>query len=333
MEPIVSVVMSVYNEKIDWLKESIESILVQTFRAFEFIIICDNPHYNEGICLLKCYADKDSRIRLIFNEYNIGLTKSLNKGIKEARGKYIARMDADDYAFPERFEKQISFMESNPNIVASGTAAYMWRENECKRFHRKSNPKQLRSRIAFESPIYHPSAIFKRVIDGNLIQYNENFKYSQDYALWISLMKSYELSNIDEPLIKYRISRQQISTSKHEEQREYALKNQRNAIELYNLDISEVDLELILDLTRRTEMHHNENEIYDFIVRFMMKIKNRSDIDYGVVAEQWLLVYVNRIARSNNLFKCIGNYLKLCSTVGYFSFYSLLSLVSKYIKK
>ena len=108
--PKLSVVMSVYNEPTEWITQSIDSILNQTFRDFEFIIINDNPEREENESLLNSYSQKDKRIVVIKNEQNLGLTKSLNIGINEAKGDYIVRMDADDYSFPERFEKQVQFM-------------------------------------------------------------------------------------------------------------------------------------------------------------------------------------------------------------------------------
>jgi glycosyltransferase involved in cell wall biosynthesis len=104
--------MGVYKEPLDWLRQSIDSILNQSFTDYEFIIICDNPRYEEGMELLKKYANSDRRIILLFNNENIGLTKSLNKGLEIARGKYIARMDADDISKPERLTRQkLSFWE------------------------------------------------------------------------------------------------------------------------------------------------------------------------------------------------------------------------------
>lgn len=119
--PKVSVIMSVYKEPVEWLHESIDSILNQTFTDFEFIIICDNPSYDEGIALLYAYKEKDHRIVLIENEKNLGLTKSLNKGITVAKGDFIARMDADDISLPERFEKQMSLLEKHPEIGVCGS--------------------------------------------------------------------------------------------------------------------------------------------------------------------------------------------------------------------
>ena len=111
--PIISVIMSVYNEPLDWVQESIDSILQQTFGNFEFIIINDNPNNKELFDFLITNKIKDNRIIIINNDENIGLTKSLNKGLERAKGEYIARMDADDISLPERLEKQINFLNTN----------------------------------------------------------------------------------------------------------------------------------------------------------------------------------------------------------------------------
>ena len=103
--PMVSVIMSVYNEPAEWIMLAIDSVLHQTYRDVEFIIVCDNPD-NDSICnLLSNYMDNDTRIVLILNKTNIGLTRSLNVALHKCKGKYIARMDADDISFPNRFEK------------------------------------------------------------------------------------------------------------------------------------------------------------------------------------------------------------------------------------
>lgn len=186
-QPKVSVVMSVYKERQEWICEAIESILKQTFNDFEFIIVYDCPENKESIKIITDYSRKDDRIRYVVNETNIGLTKSLNKGLRISKGEYIVRIDADDVALPNRLLEQVRFMDNNPDVVASGTAAYYWDGNKIlKRTHRNSSGKVLRSMIIFDSPIYHPAAIFRRIVDGIQVTYNEEFRYSQDYALWIS---------------------------------------------------------------------------------------------------------------------------------------------------
>ena len=116
----VSVLMSVYNEPEEWMRVAIDSILGQTFTDFEFIIINDNPKRKLNREILSDYAKQDKRIVILENEENIGLTKSLNKGLKVAKGKYIARMDADDISLSDRLEKQVNFMEEHPEVGVCG---------------------------------------------------------------------------------------------------------------------------------------------------------------------------------------------------------------------
>ena len=127
--PEISVIMSVYNEPKEYLIRSIESILNQTFKDFEFIVILDNPKNEIARNIAKEYSLKDERIVFIKNEENIGLTKSLNKGISISKGKFIARMDADDISHPKRFEEQISFLNKNNEYGLCGTKAYLIDEN------------------------------------------------------------------------------------------------------------------------------------------------------------------------------------------------------------
>ena len=114
--PKISVIMSVYSERVDWIRKSIDSILNQTYSDFEFIIVNDKPDKEENAQLLEEYAARDSRIKVLTNEENIGLTKSLNKAFALAEGEFIARMDADDMALPERFKIQLEFMNAHPEI-------------------------------------------------------------------------------------------------------------------------------------------------------------------------------------------------------------------------
>ena len=98
----VSVIMSTYKEPIEWIQQSVDSILNQTYKNLEFIIIVDNPEYAELVSLLNDYADSDDRISVVVNNNNIGLVKSLNKALSFCTGEYVARMDADDISLPER---------------------------------------------------------------------------------------------------------------------------------------------------------------------------------------------------------------------------------------
>lgn len=221
----ISVVMSTYNEEVSQLRESIESILNQTHKEFEFIIIVDNPKNDEIIRVLEEYSNKDNRIKIIKNEENIGLAASLNKGMKEAKGKYIARMDADDIALPNRFEKEYIFLEENSDIdIVSSNVIFI--DNNDKVIggpkYLPKNDEEIKKILKYNSPIHHPSVMFRKDKINEIGNYRL-FPASQDYDLW--LRASYynlKFAILNEKLLKYRIRDNNISNSNHLKQ--YALK-------------------------------------------------------------------------------------------------------------
>jgi glycosyltransferase involved in cell wall biosynthesis len=211
--PTISVVMSVYNEKTEWMCKSVDSILNQTFSDFEFIIINDNPTRIENSLLLEEYRKKDSRIIVLANEQNIGLTKSLNKGIKTAKGKYIARMDADDISLPERFEKQVNVMENNPNIIVCGSKIKVFGERK-RRYYLQTPEKSddIKDLLIRRNCISHSSIFIRKdILFMNNILYDENYIYAQDYKLWTDLYDFGDYYNIQEILLLYRTSKSHIS--------------------------------------------------------------------------------------------------------------------------
>lgn len=206
-KPRISVVMSVYKEPVEWLSQSIDSILNQTFSDFEFIIICDNPAYKEGITTLKEYSAKDNRIRLIFNEENIGLTKSLNKGLAVARGEFIARMDADDISIPIRFEKQVEYMTSHENCGICGSCIEQFGDRKGFVFY---DELFTCDNLFLESPFAHPTVMIRKIFLGS-VHYNEEYRVSQDFELWMHLFgNNFYYYNIQKPLLCYRYSEGQI---------------------------------------------------------------------------------------------------------------------------
>lgn len=217
----VSVIMSVYNEPLEWLCKAIDSILGQTFTDFEFIIINDNPQ-NEGIIEeLERYRAKDSRIIILKNKVNIGLTKSLNIGLLHAKGKYIARMDADDISEPNRFQTQYNFMEKHPDCVVCGSWMLKFNDSGLQLLVKEpTDDDEIKSLLLMRNCIAHPTVFMRReVLLSNLVTYNEGVRYSQDYDLFSRLAMMGKLANIPEPLLRYRQSGQQISSSKSKEQR------------------------------------------------------------------------------------------------------------------
>lgn len=211
---MLSVLMSVYKEPTEWIDEAINSILEQTFRNFEFLIINDNPNDRRLSDYLNEKSASDSRIRIITNPENFGLTKSLNIGLEFCKGEFIARMDADDWSYPYRFEHQLSYMEDHTDCIACSALAYAWDgSNSITPLYRPTSYQKIISYTFTSSPFIHPLLMLRRFVFTKYgLRYNQNFKRSQDYKLVIDLLKYGKIGNVNEYLLKYRISSQQIST-------------------------------------------------------------------------------------------------------------------------
>lgn len=269
----VSVVMSIYKEPVDWLKQSIDSILNQTFKDFEFIIICDNPEYYEGITLLNEYCNKDSRIVVILNNENIGLTKSLNKGIAIAKGEYLARMDADDISMPNRLFDQLRYMEINPRVLLSHSNCYnINTQGDIISIHYDNTFESNQELLVMKNPIIHTSVMFrKELLSLRNPFYNEYYRCSQDYELWTFLcMKDVKFGYIREPLVCYRYSDTQISRKGKSKQR-------NNFIQIrYNYLIS-----------RLGNIGVNVN--YKINLETLFKVFKQKESEFGILERRYIL--------------------------------------------
>ena len=216
MKSEISIIMSVYNEPLLWLKESIESILNQTFKDFEFIIVLDNPNNIKIKDLIISYKKKDSRIIFLENTENLGLAKSLNKCLDIAKGKYIARMDGDDISLPNRLEKQYEFLEKNGEIDLVGSWVYKIDERGTIYGTMKTptDIKIIKKYILYRTVSFHPTWMLKRDVYEKLNGYRP-FIVSQDYDFLLRVIDNdYNISNIPELLLKYRINSKNVSNTK-----------------------------------------------------------------------------------------------------------------------
>lgn len=205
----ISIVMSTYNGE-KYLKQSIESILSQTFRDFEFLIIDDGSTDNSWQ-ILQDYAKKDSRVKVFRNEQNLGLTKSLNRGLSRAKGEYIARMDDDDISLPTRLEKQFQFMEQNPSVVLCGVRVLVI-DQAGEEIGRKNLPlkhKDIKNKLLFNNQFIHSSLFFK----NDLGIYNEKFARAQDYEFVLRVASRHQVVNLPEYLVKWRARQGSLSFS------------------------------------------------------------------------------------------------------------------------
>lgn len=207
----VSVIMPVYNGE-NYLIESIERILNQSYTNFEFIIINDGSKDSTG-AIIREYMRKDNRIILLERE-NKGLIKSLNEGLALANGKYIVRMDADDISDKERFRKQLNFFTYNKDVDILGSYIKIFgneeRANKIEAwFNQKWNKEDMLTRSLEGSIIAHPTAMIKKSVFNKLVGYSNKYSRLEDDDLWVRAIKEgYVIDIVDEYLLKYRVHKE-----------------------------------------------------------------------------------------------------------------------------
>lgn len=231
LAPRVSVLMSVYNSA-DYLQESVESILNQIFTNFEFIIIDDGSTDSTSEILTE-YARRDQRVRLFKNEENIGLTKSLNKGLALSHGEYIARQDADDLSLPERLEKQVALLDEHLEVILVSCNLELI-NSEGQHIGKKQMTCD-RDLVPWYLLFYnrlagHSQVVFRRETVMSLGNYSDNRRYSQDYELWCRIAKAGKIAILPDALLKLRIHNKSISVEKRLEQKFYSLNQVRHNV-------------------------------------------------------------------------------------------------------
>lgn len=212
--PRVTVLMSVYNGA-RFLRLALESILAQTFRDFEFVIV-DDGSTDGSLDILNSYGDV--RLRIVSNDHNLGLTASLNKGLGCARGEFVARQDADDVSHPCRLAKQVLFLDQHPAYALVGTQArYIdaWgRPSVSPLWQKATTPEAIRLQSLFDNPFFHTSVLFRRaIVWENLRGYDPGFRTSQDFELWSRLLKQFDGANLSDVLVDQRYHVQSVSAS------------------------------------------------------------------------------------------------------------------------
>ncbi|MBQ2383952.1 MAG: glycosyltransferase [Oscillospiraceae bacterium] len=201
----ISVVMAAFNAE-KYLREAMDSILAQTYGDLELIVL-DDKSTDGSLQILKEYAAADPRVVVLENEQNMGLTKSLNKGLAVAKGEYIARMDADDISVPDRFAKQVAFLDSHPDYTfVSCIGRYIdeeGREEQLRLF--PETHEEICAMMPKVDAVMHPGVMFRREDIARIGNYCEDFRVVQDYDLWFRGMAAgYKFYNIQEPLVLFR---------------------------------------------------------------------------------------------------------------------------------
>ena len=225
--PIVSVIMAVHNAE-NFLEAAVQSILSQSFSDFEFIIL-DDGSTDRSRQMLEEYARKDTRVRLI-SRANKGLTTSLNEGLKLARGGFIARMDADDAALPDRLKLQVEYLRGHPEVSVLG-GAYELIDDAGRMLTTIVPPTDdatlQEHALSGRTPICHPLAMFRRDAAEKVGGYDEEFTVAQDLDLWLKLGEVGKLACVPNVLLRYR----QHSDAVSEKKQSLQVRNMRLACE------------------------------------------------------------------------------------------------------
>jgi glycosyltransferase involved in cell wall biosynthesis len=224
--PRVSVLMSVLNGEA-FLRPAVESILGQTFRDFEFIVI-DNASTDGTAAILDSYPDE--RIVRLRNDSVLSLTQSLNKGLQSVRAPYVARMDADDIAVPVRLARQVAFLDAHPDalLVASYVRLIDRNGDVFANIERPTDPIELYNALAYCNPFAHSATMFRQSPVAAVGGYPSQYMFAQDLALWLKLAERGQLGMIGEVLVDVREHRGQTTFSS-----ELALLRHRESIAIW----------------------------------------------------------------------------------------------------
>src|SRR3954470_3560808 len=217
--PLVTVLMSVHNGDA-FVREAVESVLAQTFGDFEFLLYDDASTDGTTDYLMGL---RDPRLSVYRNEENLGLTATLNRGLEQAKGEYVARMDADDVCTPERLERQGKVLDENLDVGLVGSSRILIDEQGDFVAAAFATPDDLgiRWKCLLGNPFAHPTVVLrKRVLDAHGLYYDESFVTAQDYELWTRLLPRTRAVNLSEPLLRYRLRETGGSRSRKIEQLE-----------------------------------------------------------------------------------------------------------------
>lgn len=206
MQPLVSVVMPAFNERPDMITDAINSILQQTYKNIELHIFDDSTKEETKVAIDSFVSD--SRVNIHRSAERVGFIKSLNRGLEASKGKYVARMDGDDFSHPDRFEKEVAFLEANPDVVVVGGQMNIMDENgeiTSARSYPTGGPK-LFLFSCVRNPLAHPTIMMRREVVDKGYRYDESLKMSEDLDFWLQLMNDgYKIANLPDTLINYRV--------------------------------------------------------------------------------------------------------------------------------
>lgn len=274
---LISVVMAV-RDGATYLEDALNSLKSQTHDNWEAIIV-DDGSTDTTAKILKSYQNQDARFILLKNQQSMGLAASLNRALKSATGSFIARMDADDIALPNRFEAQYNWLKDNPDHVLLGSNAILINADKqyLGRTDKANIDQQIRLNMIFENPFNHPTVMWRHQTNlENTIFYDESFDTTQDWYLWLKFLKCGKVANLKAALLKQRIHQSSISAQKKDRQRYNSLRVQR-----------EYFTQVFEDESWDAEFFHDVNNIF---------MGDRNQIPTGYKSRAEIAIEVLRLA-------------------------------------
>lgn len=292
MTPKVTVFMPVYNRE-KYLKETIESILNQTFQDFEFLII-DDGSTDKSVDIIKSYID--SRIKLVINETNLKIPKTRNKGLELAIGEYIALMDSDDISVSNRLQKQVEFMDKHPEIGACGSWIKLF-ESDSMVIKYPKNTEEIKANMLFNNSIANPSTIIRKsFINKYNLSYNINYICSEDYDFWTRCLKYFPIENLQEILLLYRVHKKQTSTICLKEMNNFDIEILKNLLSNLGIVPTEEEKNLHKSILNRT-YNYSEIHLKDIESWFLKLITQNKLTQYcnemsfqNTIESKWLII-------------------------------------------
>ncbi|MFA5104880.1 MAG: glycosyltransferase [Candidatus Margulisiibacteriota bacterium] len=288
----VTVLMPVHNGE-RYLRETIESILNQTYSDFEFLIINDGST-DKSEEIIKSYDDK--RIRFVNNGRNLGRTETPNLGFDLAAGEYIVRTDCDDISCPTRLEKQVRFMRENPDVGICGSWMEVFGQGPSMIYKLPTGHEEIMCHLLFHNVIAHSSVIFRKsVLDKFKIRYSAEYKVAEDYELWLRAGRLTRLANFPESLLRYRIHQASTCFRMPEEYEVANRKVATAALSGLGIEFSKEELDVHLDLV--TLGFYPDKKRIEEMELWLMKLlaynKNNNlladKVFSGVVMTKWLM--------------------------------------------
>ncbi|ADE13798.1 glycosyl transferase family 2 [Nitrosococcus halophilus Nc 4] len=297
--PLLSVVMPCFNAQ-RWVEGAIDSILTQTHTHLELIVV-DDGSSDSSVKRIRKIANTDARLRLLTANCNTGIVHALNYGIEEARGKFIARMDADDICMPNRLSQQISFLEQT-SCDLCGSWFVEFGQGIPRTVRWPHTESALRAAMIFQNTICHPTVMARREVFEQF-RYREAYQLAEDYDLFARASTKFRLANIPEPLLRYRRHPQQATQARRNDMEIVTRQIRLQALQAQGIEATPEEQRLH-NLIRAPSSIYNTTDL-EGIEAWLLKLYKANDDKEGkrIIASQWVRACIRAAPLGHNMWR------------------------------